>query len=185
MPTKTRNSFFLIIYLFQKCCTAFTYWPTPFKQIYCIQFIQTLQMVKCMKKYLQFWFIVYDLKSVGALKIESVAPIPEQSSTSTVHFSKVSGGGQVASSKFGRTLSFFEKHQFSPVRPNFRLATFNMCLLTLQENALLRSQFVLAWVQRISNFGSLDRRLILQESSLVLTMDASKFNGLTQVHFYL
>ncbi len=36
--------------------------------------------------------LVYDLKSVGALKIEFVAPIPEQISTYTMHFSNVSGG---------------------------------------------------------------------------------------------
>ncbi len=53
-----------------------------------------------------------------------------------------------------------EKSQFSPLRPNFRLATFNMCLLTLQGNAFLGSYFVLAWVQRITFFGPLDRRLL-------------------------
>ncbi len=34
-----------------------------------------------------------------------------------------------------------------------------MCLLTPQRNALLWSRLVLGWVQRNSNFGSLDRRL--------------------------
>ncbi len=34
-----------------------------------------------------------------------------------------------------------------------------MCLLTPQRNALLWSRHVLGWVQRNSNFGSLDRRL--------------------------
>ncbi len=55
---------------------------------------------------------------------------------------------KVASSKVGRSLLFF-----SPLRPNFRLATYNMCLLTLQGNAFLGSHFVLAWLQRISFFG--------------------------------
>ena len=55
--------------------------------------------------------IVYDLKSVEALKIEFVAPIPEQIGTSTMHFSNVSG-------------------------------------VPVQGNALLRSRFVLAWVQQ-------------------------------------
>ncbi len=36
--------------------------------------------------------LVYDMKYVGALKIEFVAPIPEQNGTSTMHFSNVSGG---------------------------------------------------------------------------------------------
>ena len=40
-----------------------------------------------------------------------------------------------------------------------------MCPLTLQGNALLGSQFVLAWVQRISNFGSLDRRVFMSGST--------------------
>ncbi len=35
--------------------------------------------------------LVYDLKSVGALKIEFDAPIPEQTGTPTMHFSNVSG----------------------------------------------------------------------------------------------
>ncbi len=35
--------------------------------------------------------LVYDLKSVGALKIGFVAPTPEQNGTSTMHFSNVSG----------------------------------------------------------------------------------------------
>ncbi len=35
--------------------------------------------------------IVYDLKSVGALEIEFVAPIPEQIATTTMHFLKVPG----------------------------------------------------------------------------------------------
>ena len=35
------------------------------------------------------FFLVYDLKSVGALKIEFVAPIPEQIATYTMHFSNV------------------------------------------------------------------------------------------------
>ena len=54
----------------------------------------------------------------------------------------------------------FGKHQFGLVRPTFILATFNMCLLTPQRNALLWSRLVLGWVQRNLNFGSLDRRLI-------------------------
>ncbi len=37
-------------------------------------------------------YLVYDLKFVGALKIEFVAPIPEQTGTPTMHFSNVSGG---------------------------------------------------------------------------------------------
>ncbi len=37
-----------------------------------------------------------------------------------------------------------------------------MCLLTPQRNALLWSQHVLGWVQRNSNFGSLDHRLYSQ-----------------------
>ena len=36
--------------------------------------------------------LVYDLKFVGALKIEFIAPIPEQTGTPTMHFSNVSGG---------------------------------------------------------------------------------------------
>ncbi len=39
------------------------------------------------------------------------------------------------------------------------MATFNMCLLTPQGNALLWSQFVLGLVQQNSNFGSSDHRL--------------------------
>ena len=35
--------------------------------------------------------VVCRLKSVGALEIEFVAPIPEQIVTTTMHFSKVSG----------------------------------------------------------------------------------------------
>ena len=34
--------------------------------------------------------LVYDLKSVGVLEIEFVAPNPEQIATTTMHFSKVS-----------------------------------------------------------------------------------------------
>ncbi len=41
----------------------------------------------------QQWFIhiVYDLKSVGALEIKFIAPIPEQIATTTMHFPKVLG----------------------------------------------------------------------------------------------
>ncbi len=53
----------------------------------------------------------------------------------------------------------FEKHWFGLFRPTFILATFDMCLLTLQGNALLWSQFGLGWVQRNSNFGSSEHRL--------------------------
>ncbi len=35
--------------------------------------------------------LVYDLKSVGALEIKFVAPIPEQIATTTMHFLKVPG----------------------------------------------------------------------------------------------
>ncbi len=66
-------------------------------------------------------YIVYDLKFVGPLEFELVAPMQEQLKTTTMHF--------------------------------------YMCLLTLQGNALLWSQFVLGWVQRNLNFGSSDRRL--------------------------
>ncbi len=34
--------------------------------------------------------LVYHLKSVGALKMKFVAPMPEQSNTPTMHFSEVS-----------------------------------------------------------------------------------------------
>ncbi len=34
-------------------------------------------------------FIVYRLKSVGALKMKFVAPMPEQINTPTMHFSEV------------------------------------------------------------------------------------------------
>ncbi len=33
--------------------------------------------------------IVYDLKSVGALEMKFLAPIPEQIATTTMHFPKV------------------------------------------------------------------------------------------------
>ena len=36
-------------------------------------------------------YLVYQLKSVKALEIEFVAPIPEQIATTTMHLSKVSG----------------------------------------------------------------------------------------------
>ena len=55
-----------------------------------------------------------------------------------------------------------KNRQFGPVRPTLVAATFNLGLLTPQRNALLWSQFVLAWVQRISNFGPSDRRLQLE-----------------------
>ena len=60
--------------------------------------------------------VVYRLKSVEAIKMKFVAPMPEQIATTTIHF--------------------------------------------LKGNALLGSQLVLAWVQRISNFWSSDDRLL-------------------------
>ncbi len=44
--------------------------------------------------------------------------------------------------------------------PCIKRKAFDMCLLTPQGNALLGSQFVLAWVLRISNFGPSGHRLI-------------------------
>ena len=35
--------------------------------------------------------LVYDLKSIGALEIKFVAPIPEQIATTTMHFPNVPG----------------------------------------------------------------------------------------------
>ncbi len=49
---------------------------------------------------------------------------------------------------------------------HFYEASRNMCLLTLQGNALMWSQFVLGWVQRNSNFGSSDRTLYLLSHTL-------------------
>ena len=72
--------------------------------------------------------LVYDLKFVGPLEIKFAAPMPEQTKTTTMHF-----------------LDDSRKKT---------LANFSLGLLTPQGNALLWSQFVLAWVQRISNFGS-------------------------------
>ena len=56
---------------------------------------------------------------------------------------------------------FWKKRWFCLLCRTFILATFNMCLLTSQGNALWRSQFVLGWVQRNSNFGSSDHRLLV------------------------
>ncbi len=54
----------------------------------------------------------------------------------------------------------FEKRQFGLLCPTFNMyANFNTCLLTPKRNALLWSRLVLGWVQRNSNFGSLDHRL--------------------------
>ncbi len=58
--------------------------------------------------------LVYHLKSVGFIKIEFVASIPQQIGTSTMHFSNVSGG-------------------------HIKICLLK-CLLTLQGNALLMSQ---------------------------------------------
>ncbi len=41
-----------------------------------------------------------------------------------------------------------------------QIATTTMCPLANKRKALLRSQLVLAWVQRISNFWSSDDRLL-------------------------
>ena len=38
-----------------------------------------------------YTFLVYDLKSVGALEIKVLAPIPEQIATTTMDFLKVPG----------------------------------------------------------------------------------------------
>ncbi len=96
---------------------------------------------------LSFWcallHIVYDLKSVGALEIKFVAPIPEQIATTTR-----------CPNKQPRTLS---------IQPR----TIDMCLLRPQGNALLGSHFVLAWVLRLSNFGPSGHRLICKCRSLV------------------
>ena len=53
----------------------------------------------------------------------------------------------------------FEKRKFGPFRPTLVMKTFDMCLLTPQGNALLGSQFVLAWVLQTSNLGPSDHRL--------------------------
>ena len=47
------------------------------------------------------------------------------------------------------------------------METFDMCLLTLQGKALLGSQFVLAWGQRISIFGSLDQTTVIRNGGLL------------------
>ncbi len=43
------------------------------------------------RSYQGIGLIVYDLKSVGALEIKFVAPIPEQIATTTMHFPEVPG----------------------------------------------------------------------------------------------
>ena len=53
-----------------------------------------------------------------------------------------------------------EGHNLVQFAQIFGWQLFNVCLLTLQGNALLGLRFVLAWVQQISVFGSLDRRLL-------------------------
>ncbi len=60
-------------------------------------------------------------------------------------------------------------HLYNAFLQGLRGAMLNMCLPTLQGNALLRSQFVLAWVQRIPIFGSSDRRLLDVEVSTPAT----------------
>ncbi len=55
--------------------------------------------------------------------------------------------------------SAIDRNLQSSVCPTLVMANFNMGLLTIQGNALPWSQFVLAWVQRISIFGPSDRRL--------------------------
>ena len=47
---------------------------------------------------------------------------------------------------------------------------FYMCLLTPQRNALLRFRLVLGWVQRNSNVGSLDRRLLTMYVNLYMKL---------------
>ncbi len=69
-----------------------------------------------------------------------VAPMPEQIATTTIHL----------------------RSQESCVKSLHRQSWakfFDMCPLAHQGNALLGSQLVLAWVQRISNFWSSDERL--------------------------
>ncbi len=61
----------------------------------------------------------------------------------------------------------FRKTFIWPISPNFHSG--NMCLLTLQGNALLWSHFVLGWVQRNSNFGSSDRRLMIHNLNLSMS----------------
>ncbi len=61
-------------------------------------------MLVCVPVYFNIPFIVYDLKSVGALKIEFVAPMPEQNGTSTMHFSNVPGGPYVAPDTSGKCI---------------------------------------------------------------------------------
>ncbi len=40
---------------------------------------------------MKYLYIVYRLKSVEAIKMKFVAPMPEQIATTTIHFPKVSG----------------------------------------------------------------------------------------------
>ena len=121
--------------------------------------------------------LVYDLKSVGALEIKFVAPIPKQIATTTMHFPKVPGElcWKFSAQKLGINFSLFlvqgmlkksfwgcffpiditcdiEKRKFGSVRPTLVIQTFDMCLLG--------SQFVLAWVLRTSYFGPSGHRLI-------------------------
>ncbi len=89
--------------------------------------------------------IVYRLKSIGALEIEFAAPIPEQITTTTMHFSKVSGGAilKVFITKVGRSWPLFEILQCvsrfergienlknGQLRPTLAIQTFSMALLT-------------------------------------------------------
>ncbi len=69
--------------------------------------------------------VVYDLKSVGALKIEFIAPIPEQTGTPTMHFSNVSGGvyQKLPARKLGRTWSFWKNVKES-ISPKFSAGNF-------------------------------------------------------------
>ena len=95
-----------------------------------------------------------------------VAPTPERIATTPGHFLKVPGELclKFSAQKLGVNFSLFlvklflgcifpigitcdiEKRQFGPFRPTLVMKTFDMCLLTPQGNALLGSQFVLAWV---------------------------------------
>ena len=67
--------------------------------------------------------LVLSIKFVETIKMEFVAPMPEQIATITMEFFKA---------------------------------------YVLPHSLWVGSQFVLAWVQRISNFGSLDYRPILK-----------------------
>ncbi len=79
-----------------------------------------------------------------------IAPISEQIVTTTMHFLKVPG-----------ELSFI-------AQTSLVMKTFDTCLLTPQENALLGSQLVLAWVLRRSNFGpSADRLLMTTQCHII------------------